>query len=308
MIDVAGLTKRFGTVEALRGVDLAVGAGQVFGFVGPNGAGKTTTMRILAGLSLPSSGRATVDGVDVARHPEQVRERIGYMPDFFGVYDRLTAGEYLAFYASCHRLPRSRIDRVVSDLLELVRLPDKRQVAVDTLSRGMKQRLCLARALVHDPAVLLLDEPASGLDPRARAEMRDLVAELQAMGKTVLLSSHILPELAEMCSTFGIIDDGRMVATGPVASLLGAEQHRRARAQVLGDLAEAGRRAEGLPAVLGVRAHGDTLDLDYEGDDEATAALLRALLWAGVAVTSFVPLETDLEDVFLRMTGQGDGS
>ncbi|MGH9103889.1 MAG: ABC transporter ATP-binding protein [Acidimicrobiales bacterium] len=307
MIEVSRLTKRFGAFQALRGVDLSVAAGQVFGFVGPNGAGKTTTMRILAGLAAPTSGRVTVDGVDVASHPGAVRERIGYMPDFFGVYDRLTAGEYLAFYASCHRLPRSAINRVVTDLLELVRLPDKRSSPVDTLSRGMKQRLCLARCLVHDPAVLLLDEPASGLDPRARAEMRDLVAELQGMGKTILVSSHILPELAEMCSTFGIIDNGQMLAAGPVASLLGATGHRRARARVLGDALGAGRLAESLPQVASVGVHGDTIDIDFEGDDWETASLLSALVGAGIAVTSFGVSERDLEEVFLRMTSQEDG-
>ncbi|MGH9066551.1 MAG: ATP-binding cassette domain-containing protein [Acidimicrobiales bacterium] len=307
MIEVKGLTKWFGAVEALRGVDLAVGAGEVFGFVGPNGAGKTTTLRILAGLASPSSGAVTVDGVDVATRPERVRDRIGYMPDFFGVYDRLTAGEYLAFYASCHRLPRARTAQVVGDLLELVRLSDKRQAPVDTLSRGMKQRLCLARSLVHDPSVLLLDEPASGLDPRARAEMRDLVAELQGMGKTILVSSHILPELAEMCSTFGVIDSGRMVASGSMSELAGAVTGRRARARVLGDPAEAARRARDLPGVVTARAQGEAVELDYDGDDRATAALLSALVGAGVGVVSFATEEADLEDVFLRITGQGSG-
>lgn len=308
MIRVEGLTKSFGATQALRELTFEVGKAQVMGFVGPNGAGKTTTMRILAGLVPPTSGEVTVEGIDVSRHPEQVRERVGWMPDFFGVYEHLTAGEYLGFYASCHRLPRRRVEGTVANLLELVRLSDKRRAPVDTLSRGMKQRLCLARALVHDPGVLLLDEPASGLDPRARAEMRDLVGELRAMGKTIVLSSHILPELAEMCTTFGIIDLGRMVASGPLDELLGGAGRRRARVTVRADAGRAAPAARALPGVAEVSTHGDVLLVHYEVDhgDAAAAAsrLLAGLLGAGVEVVSFVPEHTDLEDVFLRVTGE----
>ena len=199
----------------------------MFGFIGANGAGKTTTLRILAGLARPSAGWAEVDGVDVATERDQLHELVGYMPDFFGVYDSMTAAEYLAFYASCYRLPKHLTGRVVTDLLELVHLGSKQEAQVNTLSRGMKQRLCLARALVHDPKVLLLDEPASGLDPRARGEMRELVQALREMGKTIVLSSHILPELAEMCTSYGIIHDGRMVAHGPAGAILGQAGPRR---------------------------------------------------------------------------------
>ncbi len=264
MIHVDGLTKAFTTTRALDGLSFDVAQGEIFGFVGPNGAGKTTSMRILAALMSPSSGVAVVDGVDVVAHPERVRTRIGYMPDFFGVYDQLTVAEYLAFYATCYRVPRARVQRTVSDLLELIGLPEKRDAAVDTLSRGMKQRLCLARALVHDPAVLLLDEPASGLDPRARVEMRELLRELQAMGKTIVVSSHILPELAEMCTVFGIIDRGRMVATGPLESLLGASSRRRARVQVSGDANLAALLAGQVIGVVDVQTTGQVLELEYD--------------------------------------------
>ena len=243
MIRAEGLRKVYGNTEALSDLTFEVPEGDVLGFIGANGAGKTTALRILAGLTRPSGGWAEVDGVDVAGGREQLHELVGYMPDFFGVYDSMTAAEYLAFYASCYRLPKHVIGRVVPDLLELVHLGQKRDAQVDTLSRGMKQRLCLARALVHDPKVLLLDEPASGLDPRARAEMRELVQALRELGKTIVLSSHILPELAEMCSSYGIIHEGRMVAHGPAGAILGHLGPPRARARVQGDVEEAERRA-----------------------------------------------------------------
>ena len=220
IIRAEGLRKLYGGNEALSDLSFEVAEGEVLGFIGANGAGKTTTLRILAGLSRPSGGWAEVDGADVVTGRERLHELVGYMPDFFGVYESMTAAEYLAFYASCYRVPKHLIDRVVADLLELVHLGPKRDAQVDNLSRGMKQRLCLARALVHDPRVLLLDEPASGLDPRARAEMRELVQALREMGKTIVLSSHILPELAEMCTSYGVIHDGRMVAHGPADAIL----------------------------------------------------------------------------------------
>ncbi len=227
IIKAEGLRKVYAGTEALSDLTFEVPEGEVFGFIGANGAGKTTTLRILAGLARPSAGWAEVDGVDVATERDQLHELVGYMPDFFGVYDSMTAAEYLAFYASCYRLPKHLTARVVTDLLELVHLGSKQEAQVNTLSRGMKQRLCLARALVHDPKVLLLDEPASGLDPRARGEMRELVQALREMGKTIVLSSHILPELAEMCTSYGIIHDGRMVAHGPAGAILGQAGPRR---------------------------------------------------------------------------------
>src|SRR5205807_7533650 len=215
VISVEALRKQYGGQAALRGLELNVPRGEIFGFVGPNGAGKTTTIRILATLVLADSGAAAIGGIPVADDPHGVRELVGYMPDFFGVYDRLTAHEYLEFYAACHGVPHRRRRGVARELLELVDLGDRADDQVDTLSRGMKQRLCLARALVHDPSVLLLDEPASGLDPRARVEMREILKELQTMGKTIVISSHILPELTELCTMIGIIDQGRIRATGP---------------------------------------------------------------------------------------------
>jgi ABC-2 type transport system ATP-binding protein len=215
-----GLSKRFGDEDALSGVSFEVTWGQAFGLVGPNGVGKSTLLRVLAGLCRPDEGTAEVAGADVTTQPVRLRRVVGYVPDYFGFYEPMTAAEYLDFYASCYRLPRRQRAQVVEDLLALVGLSSKRDEQVNGLSRGMKQRLCLARALVHDPEVLLLDEPASGLDPRARTETFELVSALVEMGKTVLIASQILPELAEVCSSFGFLHEGAMVAYGPAGQLL----------------------------------------------------------------------------------------
>jgi ABC-2 type transport system ATP-binding protein len=302
-VQMEGVIKVFGSTVALSGVDLEVPKGEVFGLIGPNGAGKTTTLRILAGLARPDSGLVLVDGVSVAGNQVLLREMTGYMPDFFGVYNSMTASEYLAFYASCYRVPKRLRQKVVADLLELVRLSHKASEQVDTLSRGMKQRLCLARALVHDPAVLLLDEPASGLDPRARAEMRELVAALSEMGKTIVLSSHILPELAEMCTSFGVLHEGRIVAAGPAEGMLAtmAGAHR-ARARVEGDLASAQAKASSVEGVLSaeVVAPG-LLEITYSPTTEP-ARILRSLVLAEVAVSDFRQVEGDLEGLFFKLT------
>jgi ABC-2 type transport system ATP-binding protein len=305
VIALERLSKRYGSRLALDGVSFEVPQGEVFGFVGPNGAGKTTAMRILAALLEPTSGRAFVDGIDVEAHPDVVHQRLGYMPDFFGVYDQLTAGEYLDFYAACYRLPRARREKAVADLLELVGLTDRRQQPVDTLSRGLKQRLCLARALVHDPAVLLLDEPASGLDPRARVEMREVLRELRRMGKTILISSHILPELTELCSMIGIIDQGRMRATGPVQEVVARlSGGRRLRIQVLGKREQALSVLQAMPAVAHVEQVDGELSAAYDGDQSTAAGILQSLVAAGITVSSFTTSDGGLEGAFLQATGE----
>jgi ABC-2 type transport system ATP-binding protein len=305
MITVESLTKTYGSRTALDHVSFEVPKGEIFGFVGPNGAGKTTTLRILAALLEPTSGRALVDGADVIAHPDLVHDRLGYMPDFFGVYDQLTAAEYLDFYASCYRQPKARRKKITDDLLELVGLSDRRDQAVDTLSRGLKQRLCLARALVHDPAVLLLDEPASGLDPRARVEMREILKELQTMGKTIVISSHILPELTELCTMIGIIDQGRMRATGPVQDVIRQlTTGRRLRISVLGQKEEAAAVLKPLAAVHEVVMVNGAIEAEYEGDDAAAAGILQALTAAGIKVSAFSQLEGGLEDAFMKATSE----
>jgi ABC-2 type transport system ATP-binding protein len=305
MITVDGLTKVYGSRKALDHVSFEVPKGEIFGFVGPNGAGKTTTLRILAALLEPTAGRALIDGADVIAHPDQVHDRLGYMPDFFGVYDQLTAGEYLDFYAACYRQPKARRRKIADDLLELVGLSDRRDQAVDTLSRGLKQRLCLARALVHDPAVLLLDEPASGLDPRARVEMREILKELQTMGKTIVISSHILPELTELCTMIGIIDQGRMRATGPVQDVIRQlTTGRRLRITVLGQKEEAAAVLKPLTAIHEVLMVNGVIEAAYDGDDDAAAGILQTLTAAGIKVSGFTQLEGGLEDAFMKATSE----
>lgn len=305
MIVVEGLTKRFGRHQALAGVDFAVPRGEIFGFLGPNGAGKTTTIRVLSTLVRPDSGLATVAGIRVDEDPYAVQRALGYMPDFFGVYDRLTALEYLEFFAACHEIPARQGHRVAKELLELVNLSDRADSQVDTLSRGMKQRLCLARALVHGPQVLLLDEPASGLDPRARVEMRDLIRELRSMEKTILVSSHIIPEMEELCTWVGVIDRGRMVAVGPKAQVLSqvAASNRTRMSFLDPQRAEAARqKLEGQSGVLSAKVGEDGLEVET-ADGFPIHTLLRDLVQSGFDVTAFTPLPGSLSDVVLRLTG-----
>lgn len=302
MITTRNLTKRYRRVQALKGLDLHVPEGSIFGLIGPNGAGKSTSLRILAGLMSASSGEAWVGGVDVLAHPGRIRQIVGYMPDHFGVYEDLTVLEYLEFYAAATGVPRANRLKVAGDLMELVGLGGKRDEWVNGLSLGMKQRLGLARCLVHDPKVLLLDEPASGLDPRARAELRDLLGELRRLGKTIVISSHILPELAEMCTDIGIIVGGRVAASGPIEQFQGLGERQVLEIEVLGD-PEAAQAALGRqPGVTESRWEDGRLVAGFSGDDAARAAVLAGLVGAGVQVLSFTQRRDDLEDLFLRLT------
>lgn len=309
MLDIRELTKVYGQFTALDCLTLHIGAGELHGFVGPNGAGKTTTMRILATLLAPTSGSATIDGADVVKDPRRVRGLVGYMPDFFGVYDHLKSWEYLDFYARCYGFSHAERMRMIGQLLELVNLTDKRDAYVDNLSRGMKQRLCLAHALIHDPKLLILDEPASGMDPRARAEMKGILRTLKDMGKTVLISSHILPELSELCDSLTIIDHGSLVFSGTVEAL---SRKMRGSAAIEIKLLPAGgetmlqNAAETLkqfPGVTGIR-RGDGLDLsvDYDGDENGAAEMLQALLRGGARVADFHRPPMNLEKVFMEVT------
>jgi ABC-2 type transport system ATP-binding protein len=300
---IEALTKTYERVPALRGLNLCVPRGSIYGFVGPNGAGKTTTLRILATLLAPDSGEAWIDGRPISDNPAAVRARIGYMPDFFGVYDNLTAMEYLDFYAAAYRVPVAERRRTNADLLELVDLAAKRDELVENLSRGMKQRLGLARCLVHNPQVLLLDEPASGMDPRARYELREIIRELQRMGKTVLVSSHILLELAEMCTHIGIVQDGRLLREGTVDAVVGSlHGARTVRVGILGAAAPAVSVAAAHPQVAHVETTDDGLELAFSGDRAAAADLLRSLVEAGIGVVHFSEVANSLEEIFLQLT------
>lgn len=303
MIQTEALSKRYGKVTALNNLNLEVKRGSVFGFIGPNGAGKSTTMLILSTLLEPSSGRAFVGGYDVLRHPRKVRRLIGYMPDFFGVYDQFKATEYLDFYAASYGIARAERDQLIPQLLELVNLSDKGDAYVDSLSRGMKQRLGLARCLVHDPELLILDEPASGLDPRARVEFREILKELREMGKTIMISSHILPELADLCDDMGIMENGELVAVGSVKAITAQLQTESTiELRVLDQQTETMALLQTHPDVKSVEEVDGLFRVGLEGDERQQVALLQQLVQAGIPVFSFHTAETNLEDVFMQVT------
>ncbi|MGE3268630.1 MAG: ATP-binding cassette domain-containing protein [Chloroflexota bacterium] len=317
-LEAQGLHKRFGSTIAVHDFTLNVPPGAIFGLIGPNGAGKTTSMRMLATLLEPDGGEAWIGGASILSEQDSVRRNLGYMPDFFGVYPELKSGEYLDFYAACHGVPSERRAAVTADLLALVDLTHKRDTYVEGLSRGMQQRLGLARALVHDPPVLLLDEPASGLDPRARLELREIVRELGRMGKAIVVSSHILAELADLCTHIAIVDGGRVLAAGPVDEVT-QRLHggRSVRIQTLG---EGERLRDLLLTIPGIHAvdleastHSEGPDEDtdeavetvrfvLDGDARALQMLLADLVTAGLPITSFGQDVGGLEDIFLRVT------
>jgi ABC-2 type transport system ATP-binding protein len=307
IVRTEGLVKRYDRTVAVAGIDLAIDQGEIFGLVGPNGAGKTTTLRMLATLLRPDAGTAEIHGWSVTRNPDEVRRVLGFMPDAFGVYDDMKVWEYLDFFARCYGLPAAGRRRMIGDLLELVDLGDRRDAYVQDLSRGMQQRLCLAHALVHDPQVLLLDEPASGLDPRARVELRELLRELRSMGKTIVISSHILPELEELCTSVAIVDRGQVLAQGRVAEIerrLRFGAVLRVRLLLEGDeLAAARDRLATEPDVASATILPDgTIELGFRGDDAAAARLLATVVAAGLPVASFARAASDLEELFLQVT------
>jgi ABC-2 type transport system ATP-binding protein len=300
MIRTRGLLKRYGRVRALDGLDLEVPTGAIYGFIGENGAGKTTAIRVLATLILPDRGEAEVAGADVLRQPAEVRRAVGYVPDFFGVYDDLKVGEYLEFYAALTGIQGPAATSRRDSLLELVKLEDKRGEYVEALSRGMRQRLCLARALVHEPQVLLLDEPASGLDPLARVEMRDVLKNLAQMGKTIFISSHILPELSDLCSHVGIISEGALLREGTMAELLWAAERPAYVMQVASDPDRAEALLQGVAGVGAVAAGPDGIQFHCQ-DEAGAAAALTAVVAAGLQVTRFSRVESTLEATYLRL-------
>lgn len=305
MIEIRDLTKKYGSFTALDHLNLSLEEGVVFGFVGANGAGKSTTFSILATLLSPTSGDALINGKSVVKDPVEVRKQIGYMPDFFGVYDQLKVDEYLDFYGASYGIQAAERKVLIPQLLELVNLTNKRYDYVDLLSRGMKQRLCLARALIHDPKVLILDEPASGLDPRARVEMRDILRNLKSMGKTILISSHILPELAEMCDEIGVIDNGKLIAHGNVATIQAQLQgEKRIVVKVAERLQEVRAFLEEDPMIssIDVVDNRSEIAFNYRGTNAEQVELLKKAMLADLPIYALSEEEKDLEDVFMAMT------
>lgn len=302
-VRVVNLVVRYGKTTAVRDLSLAIPKGEVFGFIGPNGAGKTSTIKVLATLLKPDAGTATVGGIDVQVHPGKVRQMIGYMPDFFGVYDDLTANQYLHFFAAAYRIPTGRRKAVVADVLALTDLSAKADAPVDGLSRGMKQRLGLARVLLHDPALLLLDEPASGLDPRARIEMRELLKELKTMGKTIIVSSHILHELSQFCTRIGIIEAGQFVAEGSLNDIYRAlELQRLVHVQLSNSTPELLEQMRALPAVTSVDQTADRLAIQFREDECPVDELHAQIHGLGARIKMFQPEAMDMETAFMKLT------
>ena len=303
MIELNGFGKDYGEFTAVEHLDLKIEEGEMFGFIGPNGAGKSTTIRFLATLLKATRGAGTVNGYSVAGDPMNVRRSVGYMPDSFGVYDGMKVWEFLDFFAVAYRIGKSKRKQIITDVLDLLDLTHKRDDFVNGLSRGMKQRLCLAKTLVHDPPVLILDEPASGLDPRARLEVKVLLKELRRMGKTILISSHILTELADCCTSIGIIERGKMLMSGPIEDVYRRIRGLRTVVVKFTDNMDAGLSIiRSSPHLQGLEVDDHTATLELDTDDAGVAEVLQQLTSQGIGVRSYAEQDPSLEDVFMMVT------
>jgi len=303
MIELTNFGKDYGEFTAVGSVNMKIEAGELFGFIGPNGAGKSTSIRFLATLLKSTRGDGLVNGFSVNKQPMDVRRSIGYMPDDFGVYDGMKVWEFLDFFAVAYKIGRTQRKKVIGDVLELLDLTHKRDDYVNGLSRGMKQRLCLAKTLVHDPPVLILDEPTSGLDPRARIEVKALLKELRKMGKTIMISSHILSELADCCTSIGIIERGQLLMHGPIDSV-----YRQMRRNRIVEIRFVENQDAGIsiirsdPTMRGIEIDGDRVTAEFETDDQGLAGLMKRLIDGGVKMRSFSDKDPTLEDVFMLVT------
>ncbi len=307
MIQIEHLTKKYRNVVAVDDLNLTVEEGEIFGFVGPNGAGKTTTIRILAGLLRPTSGKATIGGYDVGRDTVEVKRMVGYMPDMFGVYDEMRAWEYLDFFGAAYGIDRNARREAIDRVLDLTGSEYMRDYHMGSLSRGMAQKMGLARTLIHDPQVIILDEPASGLDPRARMELRDTLKRLSSNGKTILISSHILAELGTLCDTIGIIEKSRLLATGTLSEILcQIRQHMVIEIHVLDGLEKAAEILRNSNAVKEAEAVGDLFRVEFDGRIEESCDLLETLIKNGVRVQSYSEVPIDLEKVYMEVTRRAE--
>ncbi|MBQ18109.1 MAG: multidrug ABC transporter ATP-binding protein [Planctomycetaceae bacterium] len=303
VVSIEHLHVHYGPIHAVRGISLEIPQGEVYGFIGPNGAGKSTTIKVLATLLPNFTGTARINGIDVAANPRAIREQIGYMPDFFGVYEDLNVREYLHFFAAAYRIPRKQRKTVVGNVLELTDLTHKISDQVDSLSRGMKQRLALARVLLHDPQLLLLDEPASGLDPRARIEVRELLKALTEMGKTILISSHILHELAHLCTRVGIIEAGQMVAQGSLEDIYRQLQLMRiVHVRLVGADEAVLEKIREIEGVENVEQQVDRIAIRLRDNPAAVETLHESLCSLGVRIHMFQPEAMDMETAFMKLT------
>ena len=304
MLYINDLTKNYGSFTAVNHLSLHIPEGDLFGFVGPNGAGKTTTIRIVCGLLKASGGTVRIGGTEAAVGSKTMKRLIGYVPDFFGVYDNLKVREYMDMYGSMYGMSTRDILRLTDDLLALVNLSDKKEFYVDTLSRGMKQRLCVARALLHNPRLLILDEPSSGLDPRARVEMKELLKNLHSMGKTIVISSHILSELSEMCNSIGIMNHGQLITAGRIEDIMQQiSGGSRIHIHVASEIEPAVRMLKEQASVTVESVRENELIITFGGTDEEICALIGRLIQNQVILTGFHREEGSLESLFMQLTG-----
>lgn len=306
MLYINDLTKNYGSFTAVNHLSLHIPEGDLFGFVGPNGAGKTTTIRIVCGLLRASSGSVRIGGTAAAVGSKTMKRMIGYVPDFFGVYDNLKVREYMDMYGSMYGMDSRDIAKLTDDLLELVNLSDKKEEYVDTLSRGMKQRLCVARALLHNPKLLILDEPSSGLDPRARVEMKELLKNLHSMGKTIVISSHILSELSEMCNSIGIMNRGQLITAGRIEDIMQQiSGGKRMHIQVASGMESAVRILKEQAGIRIESVRENEIIMLFNGSDEEISALIGLMIQNQVVLTGFYREEGSLESLFMQLTGGG---
>lgn len=303
MLKITNLKKTYGNYHALDGLTMTIPDASLFGLVGPNGAGKTTAIKIMSGLLLPDDGEVLLNGIDVVKEPEKIRELIGYVPDSFGIYDNLMVWEYMEFFASAYGLEGLTARKRCENLLAQVGLEDKRDFHVDALSRGMQQRLCLARALIHDPQFIIMDEPTSGLDPRTRFEFKELIRDLHDAGKTLLVSSHILSELSQMCTDIGILENGRMLMSGGMEDIMARiESSNPIRITVMNGVRDAMAIMKRSPNVKTISVNGHQFLLNFDGTREDEAALLEQLIASDIPVREFVREPGSLESYFMQIT------
>lgn len=303
MLEIKNLVKRYNKFVAVNNLNLSIEDKSLFGFIGPNGAGKTTTMKIIVGLLKATSGSVIINDIDVLANPNKLKEKVGYVPDFFGVYDNLKVDEYMDFYAGTYYIPYKDRKQIIDNLLDIVNLTDKKDSYVDLLSRGMKQRLCLARSLIHNPEILVLDEPASGLDPRARVDIKEVLKQLREMGKTIMISSHILSELSEMCTSIGIIDKGQIIVSGTVNDIM-----KKLTCQKIVSIKLLDKIDNLMPLLLenpqvsNISQGTDTIEFSFDGEDIDTSRLLSEIVRNDIPVISFKEKEGNLEEIFMQVT------
>lgn len=303
MLTIINLEKFYGRYKAVNGLDMHLKKGDIFGFIGPNGAGKSTTMKIIAGLLPADGGEIYIDGIDALKDNKKLKEKIGYMPDFFGSYENLKVIEYMEFYSSIYGIVGKESRNLIMDLLELVNLGDKKDMYVDGLSRGMKQRLCLARSLVHNPELLILDEPASGMDPRSRFEMKGILKNLKDMDKTVIISSHILSEMNEICTSVGIIEEGKMIYSGGIDNLLTRVNSVNPLKIIVGDkVKEAKAILSELPYITSIKENSRELTVFFNGGEAEISNTIKTLVLKDIPIVSFTQVSENLEDVFIKIT------